>query len=584
LSTEADPPLPAVAGAGLLVGLSMLAVSVVGQWRLSVVSVTVALALALGIGVVLCRRLGLCAFERPALALLPFVLLPALAALAPPHTWDEVAYGAALPQGYAQAGRFFYNGDYGLISAFPANFEALTSASLVLFASPVPAQLLTVGLAFGLGLIAFELGRGLGLGTPVSLVAGLLVLSSRSLQTIVGVLKNDTANAFFQCLFVLMLMRYRERPRRATILLAGFFLGTAVGVKYSSLQFAVCAFLLVLGLAMRARSGGRDVLAFALCAGAVASPWYLRNLWVLGNPLFPFYNQLLHAENGYTAEYAAVADEMIRAVPSYCWATGTLREFLEAVTYGFGVLPMLLMLPGLVLALVPERRGRFGPLATLLLGYGALTLFIGFWSPRYFLCLLVVAAVLGALALERAAQALAAGRSGRARAWLLSPVVVGTAAIVLSREIEIQAPIVRDLWRLDRRAFLETHVGFWELADWLNHNSRRDDRIGIGVNAQPFYYLERSYFHIHPVSEKGDLLGATSPDDFLKRFRELGITMLVIHRWNYDRRALPPDGAPHLQAYLKRLYSSVNALRKERRIELVATVSGANVYRVPERD
>jgi len=244
--------------------------------------------------------------------------------------------------------------------------------------------------------------------------------------------------------------------------------------------------------------------------------------------------------------------------------------------------PLLLSLPGIGLVALAKRRRPAWPLAAILLVYGALTLFAGFWSPRYFLCLLVLAAVLGALALDAGAAALASRRLTRAGAWLLAPALAGAGALALSRQVETFGPVLTDLRRLDRRAFLDAHVDFWKLADWLNQNSRKDDRIGIGVNVQPFYYLERSYFHIHPASEKGDLLHAASPEDFLQRFRRLGITVLVIYRWNYERNSLPPPGAPHLQAFLKRLYNGVNTLRRQKRIRHLADVSGAAVYRLPD--
>ena len=52
-----------------------------------------------------------------------------------------------MPRDYALAGRFFYNADYGPYSAFPSNYEALTTASLVLFDEVVPARVLNALLA-----------------------------------------------------------------------------------------------------------------------------------------------------------------------------------------------------------------------------------------------------------------------------------------------------------------------------------------------------------------------------------------------------------------------------------------------------
>ncbi len=121
---ELRPPL--IAGAGVFIGASMLALSVTGLlWRIDALSFGLCfLAAALASGLWL-RRSG----ARPGiplwsvLLLVPLLVLPAVASLSPPFGWDEVAYGAALPRDYARAGRFFYNADYGPYSAFPANYQ-----------------------------------------------------------------------------------------------------------------------------------------------------------------------------------------------------------------------------------------------------------------------------------------------------------------------------------------------------------------------------------------------------------------------------------------------------------------------------
>jgi 4-amino-4-deoxy-L-arabinose transferase-like glycosyltransferase len=584
---SADAKLPLVAWLGLLVGVAMTAVSVTGLvGRLNTATVSLALAFAAGIAIALRPRFDVRLNARlPVLLLLILVALPAAAALAPPHTWDEVAYGAALPRDYARAGHFFYNADFGVISAFPANFEALTTASLILFGSVVPAQLLNVGLALGLAVIAAHLGRRLGLGGAASLLAGVFVLLAPALLAIASVVKNDIANAFFQALFLLALVHYVENPRASAAALAGFFLGTALGIKYSSLQFALCAgpialFTLLAGPRPWVARGQHVAIFGAVCAG-VALPWYLRTWMLLGNPVFPFYNDVLHARNGFTAEHSAMLAQMGQIVRDFSWATGTPAHFLKEVAREFGPVPLALAVPGLVLGLRGARRCLWLPLAALFVGYTVLTLRAGFWLPRYFLVLLLLASVLAAAACDGALRALGRHRGGRVAVGTLLALALWASRGVLQDQIIGDWIVARDLLVLDRPAFLAKHALYWELARWLNENTHEGDRIGIGVNVQPFYYLERSYFHIHPTSEKGDLLTARTPDDFLSRFRALGLTMLVVRKWDY-REELGAGAltgrAPLMEEFLARFYDAVHELHAQGKIRRAVMISDARVY------
>lgn len=56
----------------------------------------------------------------------------------------------------------------------------------------------------------------------------------------VPMVKNDVANAFFQCLAIMACVRYLAVETRPSLALAGSFVGIAIAIKYSMLQFALC--------------------------------------------------------------------------------------------------------------------------------------------------------------------------------------------------------------------------------------------------------------------------------------------------------------------------------------------------------
>jgi hypothetical protein len=580
---------PLVAWFGLLVACAMAAVSLTGLLgHLNRLTVGAALAVAFAVAVALRSR-----FEFrldlgwSVLAYVPLLALLAAAAFAPPYTWDEVAYGASLPRSYALAGRFFYNADYGGYSAMPANAESLIAAAFVLCRSVVPAQLLTVAFAFGIALATAALGRRVGLGRIGALVAGAFVLLAPALLAIVTTVKNDTANAFFQVLCLLMLVCYRDRPSPSAAVLAGVFLGTALGIKYSSLQFALAAgpiaAVAMLGGLGTWRERWRHVAAFAISTALVALPWYTRNVLLLGNPLFPFASGLFPGHNDFTPTHAAMLLETCRIWRGYNWSSGTFGDLAVQVYYGFGALPALLAWPGVVVSLLATRRRRLWPLAAIFLVDAVLTFVAGFWLPRYFMSLLALAGVLTMVWVEAVLSAV--------QRYRVAGLVVGGALAAgfwytsetFQTELLVKWQDILDLRRLDREEFLTAHCRYWSVAQWLNLNTAKSDRIGVGVNVQPFFYLDRSYLHLHPATEKGNLQASQTPDDFLRAFRAQGLTVLAVRKWDYHDEmgdSATTGLTPNIDAYLVRLYNAIHALHDTHRLKRLAAIEDVRVYRI----
>jgi hypothetical protein len=581
---ELRPPL--VAGAGLFVGASMLTLSATGiLWRIDALSTGVCLVAALLVSGLWVLRAG----ARPGIPvwvlvlLLPFLVLPTVAAMAPPNSWDEVAYGAALPRDYAHAGRFFYNADYGPYSAFPGNYEALATASLVLMGDVIPARVLNVLLALGLAVIAVHLSRHLGVSRPIALCAAVLVLSADALLASVPMVKNDVANAFFQSLALLSIASYAATRRPSRLVLGAFFLGTAVGIKYSSLQFALCVAPLTVGLILGGPGSHsqrlRSLGVFGIVTSATALPWYARNYVVFGNPFFPFLNELLAARNGFTAEHSAITREMFGGLTGYSWSTGSVSAFLSGATTGFGWVPVLLLVPGLLAVVLRKRDAAAVFLGAVLISFGLVTLFAGYWSPRYFLSLLILSSAFAGAVLAEILRVAHLVLGRRPSVVALGLLIVALGGCSIRWQWRTSGELVRDVLRLGRQDFVRTHVPYWSLADWANRNLAPGDKIGIGVNVQPFYYLNQPYFHIHPMTEKGNLQSLQTPEEFLRAFRALGLTWLAFLP-TLDEARYPEATTPRMNAFLRRFYRAREALTQSGKLTLVTTVQGVRVYRI----
>ncbi len=564
------------------------ATSVAGLlWRISPASLFVAALIAIVSATLACRqfRFRLAIAPGTIVILAPLVPVLAWAAFVPPYTWDEVAYGVALPRDYALAGHFFYNDGYGPYSAFPGNYEALTTAALVVLKGASAMKCLNLLLAAGLAVIAALFCQVLGAPAVCGPLAAVLVMSAPVVSLFTPMVKNDVANAFFQCLAIVGCVRYLERPARLSLALAGMFLGVAVGIKYSSLQFAVC---LTACLAMfmawtplPARNKWKDFSIFALSAMLWASPWYARNLILFHNPFFPFFNDLLHAGNAFGPEQSALLKESFGGAADTSWARGDLPAFAGRFLHGFGHVPVLLLLPGLASVIMIERSRQVMFLALITVSYWAMTLALGLWEPRYSLSLLVLSAAFTAVLPGNVIGWLGdSGGLAALRTATVAVMAVGLTIIGTVREVKEYRSVLTDWVSSDPPEFYRRHVAFWQVADWLNHHMAEHDKVGIGVNVQPFLYLDRPYFHIHPISEKGNLQSQVTPDDFLQAFSGLGVTMLAIYPWNPETEGYGAAANPHYHEFVTRLYRAVANLDRSGRLERLAEVDGVSIYRI----
>ena len=146
------------------------------------------------------------------------------------------------------------------------------------------------------------------------------------------------------CLLILvnLLHDYRSNPARSTAIWIGLAAAAAALCRDYNLIFPPLA----LGLLAHARAPRRDLLAATTAALLVASPWYVRNAWITGNPLFA------HDLGGLLATNPFYADTMvrIRAFWSPFHRPDAIPGLLAALFAGTGLLGFL--------ALTSPRRNQ----------------------------------------------------------------------------------------------------------------------------------------------------------------------------------------------------------------------------------
>lgn len=521
------------------------------------------------------------------LCILPFLIVPGAFIAAWPLFWDEVAYSVALPQIYAARGWIGHSETLNLYSLFPSNYEALTTASVLLFDGISPMRtlglVLFAGLALQAGVISALIGEGRR--TEYILVAALILSADVSLFA--AVVKNDIFNAFLHGFTLVAIGLYVRSQDRTWLLLGAVALGMSVGTKYTSLHFAACATVLLAPLLLMIEPRRRALTSlfwFCFAAGVAASPWYLRNLFVTGNPFFPFLADIFTPGSPMHAERQAVFRDVFYGFAGFSYAAMQPWSFVEVTRREFGLLPLLLGPLGMVAVLVRAsrlprvERGFCWFLLALTLLYTAVVFRFGAWAPRYYLILLALYSVF-------AATAILTGLAWCARLlkWSPLPVVavavlaVALAATSSTRQWQKYQWNLTRVHSLDREAFITQLVAYGPVALWINRNLPADARVGLGLDVQPSAYLERAYNIIFFMDDI--FLGVTTDTEYLDRFRRMGLTHLAIQEW-IGQPHYPEANNPAMYRFIRTFEAAIISLEKAGSLRPLGEVDGLHGKRV----
>jgi hypothetical protein len=437
------------------------------------------------------------------------LLLTLVGTLAPPTSMDAMVYHLRVPREYLRAGRIV--GLFDDVHSFqPLNVEMLFAFGMAIRDDVLSALLhwlLGIGAALSAGAWARRLGaRSPAVAVAIFAVSPLVVWESTSSFIDLGL-------ALFAS--VGLLWATRAETGRTSVGLAAVFAGFAAGSKYTG-----CTMAALIGLAAFAsalpdcRRAARRFLAIGAIAAGLASPWYIRNTLLTGNPLYPIGNhffglppeQLSNWHYGYGRNLLYLLSSPFDLV----W-----RGEVFDLGWAFGPAYLALVPIGFLL----NRRSHAHRI-----GAGVLFLFWVFWfysSPqtRLLLPILPLGAGLGAAGFD------ALDGSGRwtrlaTRLTVLTSVAVGlaTAAIVAS-----------GTWRVvsgaeSRATYLRRMAMDYAAYEQIN-------RL-LGPDARPSVQGATNVYYLQP---RGTIVGGGQPSALAAR----GFTYLI---WIDACDAKPPEG------------------------------------------
>lgn len=405
-------------------------------------------------------------------------------ALAPITDWDSLMYHVRVPAQFLERGAIFFPDDNLHVSRVGL-IHLLYVPLLAAGAGSGPA-LLSVGLALLLAVVVVSLCLRLLAGRTAP--ACLALLWGSPLLILVAITpRTDVSLALYAFLAHALLLRLLVKGYdRTSFLLAAVLLGCAFAVKYQGAVYGVALLPLILRVSLLAgdrAAAARASLVFATLCLAVTLPWLLKNLMLVGSPVYPFLADRI-LQPWLSAFYPSGPPPTLQARELYDWIWQVRRPFNLSDFFfapgrltieGEGIFyrgnPILLLLP-LWMLFTRERvlNWLFAPA----LAYVAILLLV---SPHTNLRYLVPALV----PLTIVAVHVVLETVGRAPAKLAKGLVIVLAGVVLLPSADAMA-----YWTLRSRA-LEHAVGLTSGRDYLERYFIR----GVVYHARMVRYVNR---------------------------------------------------------------------------------------------
>ncbi len=491
--------------------------------------------------------------------------VPAVIALVstavPEIFYDALYYHLGLPQQYLLKGKIEW--DPAVVhSAFPAYLDVLFGVCLGIAGA---------GAAKFFNLLLFFLACGATAAFLFQLLGELraTLIGTMTIATVPGVVVMSTMCAIdvaligFSAMSALAVARARDALKATTSDLVGIIcLGAATagfiaGSKYTGL-WLIATLPPALLTGRHWNRTLRTALAFSALALVMAAPWYVRNVWLTGDPLYPAIRGLLGDADALWAVQRLQRDvatigltwtapaELVSAMIHTPWRLGAGAE--TGILLPLGAMALLMG----VLRFRDLRPWAF----TLMLYLPTWMSFTGvmrYLYPVFPLCALGIARTIGHFA----------GQWPRIR--LVPAIAVLLALAPLWQSVQVLntvyvGPDVAAFFSgsLSRDEYLARRLAYYPAAQWLNAHTNADTRV-LYLGETRLLYLERQVM-LSSAYDAGhfDRLLAPGALPFWTTLQRLGVTHILIHgheidrlRGSYDYLTLTNDAERQLKASLQ---------------------------------
>jgi hypothetical protein len=397
-------------------------------------------------------------------------VLSFLQALEPPTAFDALMYHLRLPELWLAEGSLFQS-QKSAHFFFPVLVEALFTPALQLGGEGAATLLHWVYLPLTLGML-WQMTRRFLPSVSAPLVLA-LAITIQMLPLLAGWAYTDVALAAYQVGVVWALLHWRAHPESRWHWAAALFAGMAMGIKY--LSFLTPLLALVFIVAARGRRALPALAQFALLAGVVASPSYLRNLIGTSNPFFPFALPSPYWDDFRATWYAAAGTGIGWSLPDLLAVPWTATLGLRDANYDDGRPgPLIATFTPLAFWFWLRRAGRsderkiIGILAAFALSYVALWLVgivssAALWQTRFLATPLLLLCPVVAWGIGQLEPMATRSFSPARFAYLFVGGWAVLATLIALMEFFRTAPVQALMSYESREAWLESRIGSYEL-------------------------------------------------------------------------------------------------------------------------
>lgn len=209
--------------------------------------------------------------------------------LAPPLFYDSLEFHIAVPNYYIMEGKIKYM-EENVFSNTPLYLQMIYLFGM-LVKNEIFAPLLTflMGVILVLSLVSF--GKRF-LSLTHSLLPSLILLSLPLTSFLITTPVQDLPLSLFSFLTFYSYLISKEDGKYGWLILTGIFLGFSIGIKYQALYLCLLLPIFMLLTEKSLKENLKFATIIFLIAFALSSPWFLKNFFYNGNPVYPMFFKL----------------------------------------------------------------------------------------------------------------------------------------------------------------------------------------------------------------------------------------------------------------------------------------------------
>lgn len=471
----------------------------------------------------------------------PWWLLP----LYPPTQWDATSYHLAVAKIYTQSHAVIVT-PFLRFAVFPQLNEMLFALAL-LISDDIAAQLTQWAMMVLVAIMLYVWGRRIS-SPRVGLWASALWLGSPLVVRLGTSAHIDVGLTLFITVGAYALFQWRSTRRGQWLVLAAVFIGLAASTKYSG-----ALFLLTFGVMVALQGVGRQRWAFLAIFGCIAiglaAPWYLRNAFHTGNPVFPFLPQAFGYSQWSPDDMQGQLHEMrsygLDRTPisflSLWWALAFRQSLFHADA---AISPVIFLAFPFVMG-SPVARQAVGWIWWLSLGY--LCCWFAFAQVlRYLLPLVALLSLAAAVAIDDLIR-----RLPMAHRWMSARFMTAAGAVCLiapgwldaAQLVQRQGPV--PIRHAQRQAYLAAHLMTYPAYALLN------DLRGTGYRVYALFDESMAYFadgvfmgdYFGPARYRPILDAGHDGEALYRQLTALGADYFLVRDHRDGWRIDPPDDA-----------------------------------------